>query len=349
MAFVGPTFNLSVNIWRAGNPTSNPPDVVSLCNLALGRRAGTLKPYSSTTTPEGGGMWLLLPAGTDIQDFKNGGSGDTVEVGAGTGRYYLVTWVDDAGGGFPNEHRFAEIVGISPWPTPFPRAGAGYPPPPTNAVSLGAQVAQVPVMPPTATFPFGAGAAWIVSFGAGPGFTMGTLTSTTLGALAPLATYTGPAIGGSISQMNLYLVSYGAPVSDLLTQGWIGTVGIIGITAVQWGTPWSTLDTTGLASGALGYVGTPASSVARGSGNEVVSCFLLGANDPADVFGVAWSGLPLVGNPTAAGPDTNGNSWCCSIQAYSVVAGATPLSACVVTGWTNTPNWVCALKGVKSP
>lgn len=121
MAFKPPTFNLRCFIWRFGNPHTNPPDVISICNLALGRRSGILLGAGADLHQEQGGMWLLLPKGTDIRDSKAPAGPDTVEVGAGTGRKYVVAWVDDAGGGFPNEHRFAEIVGVASWPVPFPQ------------------------------------------------------------------------------------------------------------------------------------------------------------------------------------------------------------------------------------
>lgn len=60
-------------------------------------------------------MYLLLQAYTDIRGENSVGGADTVEVPAGSGRYYTVTWVDDIGKGFSNEHRFACLVQDSPW------------------------------------------------------------------------------------------------------------------------------------------------------------------------------------------------------------------------------------------
>lgn len=118
MSFTLPNFNLSCSIWR--NPThaippGGPPDVVSLCNLAYGKRTDV---WSGAGV---GGAYLLLPALTDIR----GGVGptsdfDTVEVPNATGRFYFVVFVEDAGKGFPNEHRVAILQQQPPWPFPTP-------------------------------------------------------------------------------------------------------------------------------------------------------------------------------------------------------------------------------------
>lgn len=126
--FTLPTFNLTANIWRFGNPTSNPPDVVSPVNLCRGYRTSQTIVRVATGNVGRGGMWLLLPAGTDIRDTKDPAGADTVECPAGSGRMYIVTWVDDAGAGFANEHRFAALADLAPWPLPFPAPGAVAPP-----------------------------------------------------------------------------------------------------------------------------------------------------------------------------------------------------------------------------
>ena len=128
-----PVFNLIANIWRFGNATSNPPDVVTVCNLAAGRRVLSLPGGFDGPGASIGAMLLLLPKSTDVQDSKNGIGPDTVECPAGTQRFYVATWVDDFALGFGNEHRFAQLTwgGVS-WPTPFP---ADSPPPP-HAPSL---------------------------------------------------------------------------------------------------------------------------------------------------------------------------------------------------------------------
>lgn len=140
MDFNQPTFNLIANIFRNGNPPPAAPDRVTICNLCRGERNSNLVANIKGGGSDQGGMWLLCPKGTDIQDSKNGVGGDFVEVPAGSGRIYNVVWVDDAGCGFRNEHRFAGLVGLAPWPTPFPTGdGAGGPPPAqlvANSVNL---------------------------------------------------------------------------------------------------------------------------------------------------------------------------------------------------------------------
>jgi hypothetical protein len=128
MAYTLPVFNVSVNIWHSATYIGNfptvipPPDLVVTCNLALGKRMNN---------PVGMNMWLLLPAATDIRDGVKAVTthpfGDIVEAPAGSGRYYFVVNVDDAGKGFANEHRVAEITFnltfmplLPEWPVPFP-------------------------------------------------------------------------------------------------------------------------------------------------------------------------------------------------------------------------------------
>jgi len=131
MAFTQPTFNLLCNIFTVASG-AHTFRLDSVCNLAFGRRvteristpAGPFENISLSPT-------LLLPAETDIRDTSCGGEGDLVEVPAGSGRFYSVNGVDDAGKGFDNEHRVAILIkawgfpgnewGLtSNWPTPIP-------------------------------------------------------------------------------------------------------------------------------------------------------------------------------------------------------------------------------------
>lgn len=132
MAYVLPTFNLVCNVHGVVAGV-NAFRLASDCNLAIGRRSSF--PFGSGANfpgiADGWAPTLLLPAATDIRDGSCGGLCDIVEVPAGTGRWYLVSGVDDYGKGFPNEHRFATLVktwgfagngsGLTaPWPTPIP-------------------------------------------------------------------------------------------------------------------------------------------------------------------------------------------------------------------------------------
>lgn len=132
MAFTLPTFNLTCNIF-----TYDGTDITlrldSPCNLAYGKR--TLVPATTSNPDENSSaltqMELLLPAGTDIRDASCDGWPDVVECPAGSGRFYFAFGVDDAGKGFDNEHRVANLwktwkIGSGawptqgPWPTPIP-------------------------------------------------------------------------------------------------------------------------------------------------------------------------------------------------------------------------------------
>lgn len=123
MSFVVPNFNLPVNLWRAGFavPPVGMPALTFFGNLNPGRRTylGSY-PWSQSSLGSMLLMYLLVPAHTDIRGQISVGTGDLVEVPAGSGRYYKVGWVDDVGKGFPNEHRLAVLVQASPWPTPLP-------------------------------------------------------------------------------------------------------------------------------------------------------------------------------------------------------------------------------------
>jgi len=131
MAFVLPTFNLTVNIWRFGNPHTNPPDVVTPGQLKA--PAMNFAPVFGGSVFSQHGQGLLLPPGTDIRDLFQAppNSSDMCEVPAGSGRLYFVLWVEDVAKGFANEHRYAilfkacqrsdihEFAGLD-WPTPIP-------------------------------------------------------------------------------------------------------------------------------------------------------------------------------------------------------------------------------------
>jgi len=135
MAFVIPAFNLTVDIFdRAPYPWVT-PRISVMGNLAFSRRGASTSVFWPDN--EWGVLpYLLVPAGTDIRDNSSYGAlspnADAVEVPAGSGRFYLVTSVEDIGKGFPNEHRCAIITkvyedidgtGTFPgllWPRPMP-------------------------------------------------------------------------------------------------------------------------------------------------------------------------------------------------------------------------------------
>lgn len=116
-----PNFNLTCNIWHqdADNPVGA-PNVVSPCQLYIWKGPGF------DVSPGRTDLWhfpvyLRLPAGTDIRFSIAGGPPlDTVEVPAGTGRFYLVAQVEDSHKGFANEYRVAVIIARGIWPVPYP-------------------------------------------------------------------------------------------------------------------------------------------------------------------------------------------------------------------------------------
>lgn len=215
MAFTLPVFNLSVNIWRFGNPTSNPPDVRTVGNLAYGER--TSVPYAVTTsnTTVYGGMWLLTPPGTDIRDDKAPAGADTVEVPAGTGRFYEVVWVDDAGSGFPNEHRFALIISTAPWPVPFPSPTPPGPTPPvpvsSGAIGPGDPLTLVlPSNPTSQTFVL------VFATLTGGGGSVPSVVSASAGALTPSVSTGGVSVGSDTTTTSVYILP-AWPGGDILT------------------------------------------------------------------------------------------------------------------------------------
>jgi len=119
MAYTVPTFNLSCNIWSGTALPPNPKRLTSVCNLAFGRRHHNEDEGFPHTL-----MYLLLPLLTDIRGSQGAPPApDLVECPAGSGRHYLVMWVDDIGKGFANEHRVAGLAQTTiggAWPTPIP-------------------------------------------------------------------------------------------------------------------------------------------------------------------------------------------------------------------------------------
>lgn len=128
MAYRLPTFNLLCNL--KAPPTAGVPAVPSPpyrladqpCQLTYGRRVsvattgGTAQVGVLSTS-----MNLLLPSRTDVRGPQDVTSFDMVEVPSGSGRWYYVTFVDDIGKGFANEHRTAGIYALaSVWVPPYP-------------------------------------------------------------------------------------------------------------------------------------------------------------------------------------------------------------------------------------
>lgn len=132
MVFTVPSFPLPVDVY-SGPWISRSLRLSTEGNLAPGRRVYTLPagndPGSFIATIA---MYLLVPAFTDVRDMSCGGvHPDVIECPAGSGRWYGVMVVDDAGKGFANEHRVVIMTKIFQtlngtdynglvWPSPIP-------------------------------------------------------------------------------------------------------------------------------------------------------------------------------------------------------------------------------------
>jgi hypothetical protein len=117
MPYVIPAMPLVLNVWHQWDPTSvyAAPDVIKVpCNLSPGKRT-FLAPFDSPFLGDIFNAWVyafpmevLLPKLQDIRaPDLNGTLPDCLEIPGGSGRLYFVSYVDDIGKGFANEHRFA--------------------------------------------------------------------------------------------------------------------------------------------------------------------------------------------------------------------------------------------------
>lgn len=321
MSFTPPVFNLICNIWRNGNPTSNPPDVVSQCNLALGKRIGQVQSLVMTGMLYPGSMWLLLPAGTDIRDSISVAGGDTVEVGAGTGRFYFVVWVDDAGGGFSNEHRFAEILNLGGWPEPYPSpTGGGPPPPPDDPWDLFGYLSNS-----SATTSLSQSFAWtktkrlvvVLYVYPGPGGLQ--LTNNVGGPTNHLFEDTGPTVMGLTSYLAVFDVSSVLTIAThTLTTG---TNDLIVITGAQTNTP--NFDVGGGGSGTSAPI---LAAMVSGAHDNLAPVLGLMADSQSGFSNIVWQ-LPF---PVASSlgdlfdMDSMGNPWAFSMNKATYPAGGNP-------------------------
>lgn len=124
MAYVTPQFNLECTLYTSNIVANLRLDHVP-CNLAFSKRVQIGQGIGDPTFALSGVMFLLLPVGTDVRGPLNATGSDGVECPRGSGRWYVVGWVDDVGKGFPNEHRCAVLYQalVPPagsWPTPIP-------------------------------------------------------------------------------------------------------------------------------------------------------------------------------------------------------------------------------------
>jgi len=118
MAFTVPTFNISADVWHLPNAPPAAPDDTLQCQLRAAGKQSTGQDSGLQGWPF---LWaLLVPAASDLRDSFNSAGADTVECPPGSGRFYLVEFVDDVARGFSNEYRIAFIRKSGTWPTPIP-------------------------------------------------------------------------------------------------------------------------------------------------------------------------------------------------------------------------------------
>lgn len=118
MAFNLPTFNTTANVWRNGLDLTGPPTLTTPCQL---RAAGKMSTGQDATSAYWPFLWSAsFPPRTDIRDNGCPSGIDTLEIPAGTMRYYLAVYVDDVAREFLNEYRIAFLQKFGPWPQPIP-------------------------------------------------------------------------------------------------------------------------------------------------------------------------------------------------------------------------------------
>lgn len=120
MAYRLPTFNIEVNIWRFGSDVTDPPDETAIGNHAIGRRVNHM--LEGEVIPGAGPFgfsWILLPALTLLYgDTDTAGTGDNLEIPAGSGRWYHCLWSEVSALGFDNEHVVGTVIRLPAAPLP---------------------------------------------------------------------------------------------------------------------------------------------------------------------------------------------------------------------------------------
>lgn len=107
MPYTVPNFNLTCDVWNAGNiPSSGPADFTGVaCQFYIYSRHSTdVQPCE---------LELYTPVVQIRMPVAAGGpwvSGQVFEVESGSGRYYRARWKDRVHYGFPNEYLVAIVV-----------------------------------------------------------------------------------------------------------------------------------------------------------------------------------------------------------------------------------------------
>lgn len=116
MAYRLPTFNLVVNYWIPGSPTTNPPDGTFLANMTPGKRVTTQYwDWGASGLPTVTEM-VLCPLGVPVTSRLSGPGTSTLEVPAGSGWFYTVEQVLRIATGFANAHLLLIVTVSIPAP-----------------------------------------------------------------------------------------------------------------------------------------------------------------------------------------------------------------------------------------
>jgi hypothetical protein len=133
--FNTPDFNLTAAVYRMTVPYDFATKVFSAdlpCQLrGFGQHPKDVTILLVSSVAIWGEIYVLFPQGSDVRDISCGSGSDLLEVPAGSGRWYLVVYVDDVAKGFTNEYRSASVIKIfgddgasfrhfPPWPAPIP-------------------------------------------------------------------------------------------------------------------------------------------------------------------------------------------------------------------------------------
>jgi hypothetical protein len=118
-AYAPPTFPMVAGIYTGASFLPENLRLEAPVNLAYGKGV-TVQGWFPLDGVDSLFGRALFPRGTDVRDRFASTGVDNVEIPAGSGRWYYVLSVYDAGAGFPNEHRVAIVAKTGGWPTPLP-------------------------------------------------------------------------------------------------------------------------------------------------------------------------------------------------------------------------------------
>lgn len=311
MAYRIPIFPLAVNVWRNGNPTTNPPDVRTVGNGSLGTRVFSGPDSDISVGIDSMFRYLLLPAGADVRGAFTATGSDTVECPAGSGRYFTCLDSDEIAYGFANWHRQAVLVPQSPFPNP-----PIVPPTPPIAPAIYRVLGPL-VTGDTQPVPAVIGGYFVFAFTSQPAAPSMTLRSANNGLITRQESLPSLAATGATGVMWIFWVPE-TGTTDVLT------IALASPGTLSWFALSSVHTLPDLASRAA-YTSSPASTTpatptTAASEDLCVGLFLLGT-----AFNPAFPpGYSLISGGVMVQADAAGNTWC--------VAGAA-IALSTVTSW----------------